>query len=90
MANQPLRQFREFVSKVGLIENQHIEQLQKNKRELVETHSSGLLNLDSEKVTKEIYKNKNAQAISGKDAEKFYKKMKGSSKKASARLVKLI
>ena len=39
---------------------------------------------------KEIYKNKNVQTVSGKDAEKLYTKMKADSKKITERTSKLI
>ena len=39
---------------------------------------------------KEIYKNKNAEKISGKDAERLYSKMKTESKKVIERTSKLI
>jgi nitrogen-specific signal transduction histidine kinase len=78
------------VSKISQIENHHIETLQKNKRELVERHSSGIFNIGEEKVIKEIYKNKNVEAISGKDADQLYKKRINESKKRDSKISKLI
>jgi hypothetical protein len=43
-----------------MIENQHMEALHKNKRELVERHSAGVFNTGEETVVREIYNNKNA------------------------------
>ena len=80
MINQPAKQFREFVSKISTIENQHMEALRNNKRELVERHSAGVLNMGEETVVREIYRNKNAEAGNGKDADKLYRKIKENSK----------
>ena len=52
MINRSAKQFREFVRNISMIENQHIEALQKNKRELVEKHSEGLLDIGDETVVR--------------------------------------
>jgi triacylglycerol esterase/lipase EstA (alpha/beta hydrolase family) len=48
---------------------------------LEERYSAGILSINEEKVTQEIYKKENAESVSGKDVEKFYRKMKDCSKK---------
>ena len=78
------------MSKIGVIEQEHFVSLQKNRKELMEKYSAGTLNISEEKVVEEIYKKKNVEGVSGKEAEKLYSKIKEDSKRVGAHTSKLI
>jgi hypothetical protein len=55
----------------------------------VERHSAGIFGMGEETVVREIYRNKNVEAVNGKDADKIYRNTKENSKKNDKNTAKL-